>query len=261
MRLLFIGDIVGSPGRRIVDERLPDIIAQESIDLVIANGDNVAGGFGIIPRLAEHLLACGIEVICGGNHVWDRKEILAYLPDQPRLLRPANYPEGAPGRGLFIGETSQGVPFAVLHLQGRTFMPAIDCPFRTADRELAQIPENVKIILVDMHAEATSEKQAMGLYLDGRVTAVIGTHTHVATADERILPGGTAFITDAGMTGPHDSVIGMDKRGVLERFLEGLPTRFEVAANSLAMNAVRLEIDPESGRAASIERSIYRLDT
>ena len=260
MRLLFIGDIVGSPGRRIVEERLPDIIAQESIDLVIANGDNAAGGFGIIPRLAEQLLACGIEVICGGNHVWDRKEILDYLPQQPRLLRPANFPPGARGRGLFVGETRQGVPFAVLHLQGRTFMPAIDCPFRTADRELALVPEHVKIILVDMHAEATSEKQAMGWYLDGRVSAVVGTHTHVATADERILPAGTAFITDAGMTGPHDSVIGMDKRGVLERFLEGLPTRFEVAANNLAMDAVRLEIDPENGRAGLIERAIYRLD-
>ncbi len=260
MRILFIGDIVGSPGRRIVEERLADIVEQERLDLVIANGDNAAGGFGIIPRLAEQLLDCGIEVLCGGNHIWDRKEILEYLPLQPRLLRPANFPSGAPGSGLFVGETHGGVPFAVLHLQGRTFMPAIDCPFRTADRELERLPENVKVILVDMHAEATSEKQAVGWYLDGRVSAVIGTHTHVATADERVLPGGTAFITDAGMTGPHDSVIGMDKRGVLTRFLEGLPVRFEVAANNLAMHAVRLEIDGETGRAASIERAVYHLD-
>jgi metallophosphoesterase (TIGR00282 family) len=260
MRLLFIGDIVGSPGRQIVEERLPDIIAQEGLDLVVANGDNAAGGFGIIPRLAERLFSFGIEVICGGNHIWDRKEILDYLPQQPRLLRPANFPEGAPGRGLFVGRTRGGVPFAVLHLQGRTFMPAIDCPFRTADRELGGLASEVKVVLVDMHAEATSEKQAMAWYLDGRVTAVIGTHTHVATADERILPGGTAFISDAGMTGPHDSVIGMDKRAVLERFLEGLPTRFEVAESNLAMNAVRVEIDEESGRARAIERAVYRLD-
>jgi metallophosphoesterase (TIGR00282 family) len=260
MRILFIGDIVGSPGRRIVEERLADIIEQERLDLVVANGDNAAGGFGIIPRLAEELFACGIDVLCGGNHIWDRKEVFEYLPLQPRLLRPANYPDGAPGSGLFIGETRGGVPFAVLHLQGRTFMPAIDCPFRVADRELGRVPEQAKVILVDMHAEATSEKQAIGWYLDGRVSAVIGTHTHVATADERVLPAGTAFISDVGMTGPHDSVIGMDKRAVLERFLEGLPVRFEVAANNLAMNALRLQIDEETGHALSVERVLYRLD-
>jgi metallophosphoesterase (TIGR00282 family) len=260
MRILFIGDIVGSPGRRLVEERLADILVQEQIDLAIANGDNAAGGFGIIPRLAQALFDTGIEVICGGNHIWDRKEIYDYLPHEPRLLRPANFPEGVPGSGLFVGETRANQPFAVLHLQGRTFMPAIDCPFRAADRELARVPAEVKVILVDIHAEATSEKQALGWYLDGRVSAVLGTHTHVATADERVLPGGTAFITDVGMTGPHDSVIGMDKSGVLSRFLQGLPTRFEVAANHLAMNAVRLEIDPETGRASSIQRALYRLD-
>jgi 2',3'-cyclic-nucleotide 2'-phosphodiesterase len=260
MRLLFIGDIVGSPGRRVVEERLADIVAQESIDLVLANGDNVAGGFGITSRLAEELLALGIEVLCGGNHIWDRKEVSDYLPHQPRLLRPANFPDGAPGSGLFVGETRAGVPFAVLHVQGRTFMPAIDCPFRTADHELARVPEPVKVIVVDAHAEATSEKQALGWYLNGRVSAVIGTHTHVATADERVLPGGTAFITDVGMTGPHDSVIGMDQQAVLDRFLRGLPARFEVASGNLAMNAVRIEIDPKTGRADSISRAVYRLD-
>jgi 2',3'-cyclic-nucleotide 2'-phosphodiesterase len=260
MRLLFIGDIVGSPGRLVVEERLADILAQERIDLTIANADNAAGGFGIIPRLAEQLLATGIDVLCGGNHIWDRKEIADYLPHQPRLLRPANFPDGVPGSGLFVGETSLGLPFAVLHLQGRTFMPAIDCPFRRADRELGHVPGSVKVILVDVHAEATSEKQALGWYLDGRVSAVVGTHTHVATADERILPRGTAFITDVGMTGPHDSVIGMDPRAVLDRFLQGLPARFEVAANNLAMHAVRIEIDAETGRASSIERAVYRLD-
>ncbi|HVB99754.1 MAG TPA: TIGR00282 family metallophosphoesterase [Candidatus Dormibacteraeota bacterium] len=260
MRLLFIGDIVGSPGRRVIDERLADILVQEQIDLAVANADNAAGGFGIIPRLAEELLALGIEVLCGGNHIWDRREILDYLPHQPRLLRPANFPGGVPGSGLFVGETRRGLPFAVLHVQGRTFMPAIDCPFRAADRELARLPETVKVILVDAHAEATSEKQALGWYLDGRVSAVVGTHTHVATADERILPGGTAFITDVGMTGPHNSVIGMDQKSVLERFLKGLPSRFEVAASGLAMHAVRIEINTETGRAESIERSVYRLD-
>ena len=260
MRILYIGDIVGSPGRRIVEERLPDIIAQESIDLALANADNAAGGFGIIPRLAEQLLDCGIEVLCGGNHIWDRKEIFDYLPEQPRLLRPANFPDSAPGAGLFCGQTRQGVPYAVLHLQGRTFLPAIDCPFRTADRELARLGDAVKVVLVDMHAEATSEKQAMGWYLDGRVSAVLGTHTHVATADERVLPKGTAYISDVGMTGPHDSVIGMDKSGVLQRFLDGLPVRFEVATQNLAMNAVRIEIDEASGRATAIERAVYRLD-
>lgn len=260
MRILFIGDIVGGPGRRIIEERLADIVTQEKIDLVIANVDNAAGGFGIIPRLAEQMLEAGIEVLCGGNHVWDRREILDYLPQQPRLLRPANFPDGVPGSGLFVGESRQGVPYAVLHLQGRTFLPALDCPFRVADRELARIPPGLKVILVDIHAEATSEKQALGWYLDGRVSAVIGTHTHVATADERVLPNGSAYITDVGMTGPHDSVIGMDKRGVLDRFLHGLPTRFEVATQGLAMNAVRIECDPVTGRALSIERALFRLD-
>ncbi len=260
MRILYIGDIVGSPGRRIVEERLPDILAQERIDLALANADNAAGGFGIIPRLAEQLLDCGIEVLCGGNHIWDRKEIFDYLPEQPRLLRPANFPSGTPGAGLFCGQTRQGVPYAVLHLQGRTFLPAIDCPFRAADRELERLGDAARVILVDMHAEATSEKQAMGWYLDGRVSAVLGTHTHVATADEQVLPKGTAFISDVGMTGPHDSVIGMDKSGVLQRFLDGLPVRFEVATQNLAMHAVRIEIDEASGRATAIERAVYRLD-
>lgn len=260
MRILFIGDIVGSPGRRLVAERLADIVEQEQVDLTIANGDNAAGGFGIIPRIAEELIEQGVEVICGGNHIWDRKEIFDYLPLQPRLLRPANFPVGTPGAGLYTGQTRGGAAYAVLHLQGRTFMPAIDCPFHTADRELARVPAETKVIVVDVHAEATSEKQALAWYLDGRVSAVLGTHTHVATADERILPGGTAFISDVGMTGPHDSVIGMEPRGVLTRFLEGLPTRFAVAAGNLAMNAVRLEIDPASGRACRIERVNYRLD-
>jgi len=260
MRILFIGDIVGSPGRQIVLERLTDIVAQQKLDLVIANAENAASGFGITPRLAEELLAVGVDVLSGGNHIWDRKEILDYFPHQPRLLRPANYPEGTPGRGLYVGTARNGTRYAVLNLQGRVFMASIDCPFRTADRELKLIPPDVKIIIVDMHAETTSEKQAMGWYLDGRATAVIGTHTHVVTADEQVLPGGTAYITDVGMTGPHDSVIGMDKAGILRRFLDGLPARFEVASADVQMNAVRLDVEESSGHARSIERLRFRIE-
>lgn len=260
MRILFIGDIVGSPGRHIVLERLPDIVTQQKLDLVIANAENAASGFGITPRLAEELLAVGVDVLSGGNHIWDRKEILDYFPHQPRLLRPANYPEGTPGRGLYVGTARNGTRYAVLNLQGRVFMASIDCPFRTADRELKLIPPDVKVIIVDMHAETTSEKQAMGWYLDGRASAVIGTHTHVVTADEQVLPGGTAYITDVGMTGPHDSVIGMDKAGILRRFLDGLPARFEVASADVQMNAVRLDVEESSGHARSIERLRFRIE-
>jgi metallophosphoesterase (TIGR00282 family) len=261
MRILFIGDVNGSPGRRIVLERLGDIIAQEKVDLVVANGENAASGFGITPRLATELLGAGIEVLSGGNHSWDRKEIMDFIPTEPRLLRPANFPESNPGRGIYADIARNGVPYAVLCLQGRTFMAANDDPFRTADRELAKLPPNVKVILVDIHAEATSEKQAMAWHLDGRVTAVLGTHTHVATADERILPGGTAAMTDVGMTGPHDGVIGMDKAGVLRRFLDGLPARFEVATGDIQMNAVLIEADPATGHAISIERRRYRIES
>ncbi len=267
MRILFIGDIVGSPGRKIVTERLADIVAQQKLDLVIANGENAASGFGITPRLVEELLAGGVEVVSGGNHMFDRKEILDYFPQQPRLLRPANYPDGTPGSGLYIGTARNGAGYAVLNLQGRVFMASIDCPFRTADRELARIPAEVKVVLVDMHAETTSEKECMGWYLDGRVTAVIGTHTHVATADEQVLPQGTAYITDVGMTGPHDSVIGMDKTAILRRFLDALPTRFEVASGDVQMNAVLLDVDESGGlvvngraRARSIQRVRFRID-
>lgn len=260
MRILFIGDIVGSPGRRIVHERLADILAQRQVDLCIANGENSASGFGITPRIAQDLLASGIEVITGGNHIWDRREILEYFPHEPRLLRPANFPAGSPGAGRFVGRAKTGEEFAVVNVQGRTFMTPLDDPFRTADNELAAIPQNVKIILVDMHAEATSEKQAMGWYLDGRVSAVLGTHTHVPTADERVLPGGTAYITDVGMTGPHDSVIGMERQSVLQRFLDAMPARFTVAEGNIQMNSVLLEIDPGTGRAQSIERARFRLD-
>lgn len=260
MKILFIGDIVGSPGRKIVHDRLADILTQRGVDLCIANGENSASGFGITPRLAEELFASGVEVITGGNHIWDRKEILDFFPQEPRLLRPANFPNGAPGSGLFTGRAKNGASYAVLNLQGRTFMTPLDDPFRTALAELARIPPDVKVIVVDMHAEATSEKQAMGWYLDGKVSAVIGTHTHVPTADFRVLPGGTAYITDVGMTGPHDSVIGMEKHGILQKFLDGMPARFAVAEGDVQMNTVLLDVDESSGRARSIDRLNFRLD-
>jgi metallophosphoesterase (TIGR00282 family) len=267
MRTLFIGDIVGSPGRRIVEERLADLVQHRQIDLVIANGENSASGFGITPRIAQALLGLGIDVLSGGNHSWDRKEILEFIPHEPRLLRPANFNAGNPGTGLYIGKAKNGGNFAVLNLQGRVFMAANDDPFKKADEELAKIPADVSFVLVDIHAETTSEKIALGWYLDGRVTAVVGTHTHVATADEHILPKGTAYITDVGMTGPHDGVIGMDRQAIIKRFLDGLPARFEVAGGDIQFNAVLIETDDlaprnESGRyvARSIERLRLRAD-
>ena len=267
MRVLFVGDIVGAPGRLIVRDRLADVVSQRQIDLVIANGENSASGFGITPRLADDLLKDGIDVLSGGNHSWDRKEILEYLPHQPRLLRPANFPEGNPGSGVYVGTAKNGVKYAVLNLQGRVFMTQIDDPFRKADSELEKLPADVAFVLVDMHAETTSEKVAMGWYLDGRVTVMVGTHTHVATADERVLPQGTAYITDVGMTGPHGGVIGMDKEGIVKKFLNGLPARFDVASGDVQMNCVLVETDDDGPpnaagrlRARSIERLRFSID-
>lgn len=254
MRILFIGDIVGSPGRDILHKQLPALVSEHRPDLLIVNGENSAAGFGITPRIAEEILALGVDVITGGNHSWDRKEIFEFLPNEPRLLRPANFPAGAPGRGLYLGTTRSGTPYSVLNLQGRTFMVPLDCPFRTADEELKRVPPSTKIVFVDFHAEATSEKQAMGWYLDGRVSAVVGTHTHVAAADERVLPNGTAYITDVGMTGPHESVIGMDRNAMVKRFLDSLPARFEVAAGDVRLNGIIVDVDEATGRARSIAR-------
>jgi 2',3'-cyclic-nucleotide 2'-phosphodiesterase len=253
LNILFIGDIFAKTGRQIVLDHLGDLVSSRSIDLVIANGENAAGGFGITPRLAQEFLAAGISVVTGGNHIFDRKDILEFFPREPRLLRPANFP-GGPGSGLYIGATPAGVEYAVLNLQGRVFMANTDCPFRAADNELARIPESCKIRFVDFHAEATSEKIAMGWYLDGRVTAVVGTHTHIPTADERVLPKGTAYITDVGMTGPYDSVIGITKEGIIERFLTAVPARFEAAEKDTRLCAVIVEAQPETGRALRIER-------
>jgi 2',3'-cyclic-nucleotide 2'-phosphodiesterase len=259
VRILFIGDIFGRPGRTIVQERLSELVKEHRIDLIIANGENSAAGFGITPPLAEELFELGVEVITTGNHVWDKREIMEYFqmangnPHSParRLLRPANYPPGMPGTGLYQGKKGD-VPYAVLNLQGRVFMAPIDDPFRLADQLLKEV--TAKIILVDMHAEATSEKMSMGWYLDGRVTAMVGTHTHIPTADERVLPKGTAYITDVGMTGPYDSVIGVKKEAIMEKFLTSMPTRFEPATGDVRLCAVVIDCDETTGRARSIER-------
>jgi len=253
MNILFIGDIVGGPGRRAVEELLPRLVDRYLIDLVVANGENAAGGIGITPAVADQLLGLGIDVLTSGNHIWKHKEILPYLDETDRLLRPANYPPPTPGRGHVVVETAAGEPVAIINLEGRVFMNALECPFRTADQILASLPPEVRTILVDMHAEATSEKQAMGWHLDGRVSAVVGTHTHVQTADDRLLPGGTGYISDAGMTGPLDSVIGMKKEIVLERFLSQRPQPFKVAAHNIQLQGLVLKIDAQ-GRCLEMTR-------
>jgi len=260
VRILYIGDIFGRPGRGIVKEKLPELMTEYAPDLVLANGENAAAGFGITPQLVQELVGLGISVLTTGNHIWDKKEIYPYLvenADGP-LLRPANYPPQVPGRGLYLGKTQTGLEYAVINLQGRVFMPSIDCPFRTADLLLEGIPESVRIRIVDMHAEATSEKLAIGWYLNGRVTAVVGTHTHVPTADETVLPGGTAYITDLGMTGPFESVIGIEKNIAIRKFLSQMPERFEVAKGDVRLCAALVEADPSTGRAVSIQRILRR---
>ncbi|MBS1858568.1 MAG: TIGR00282 family metallophosphoesterase [Acidobacteria bacterium] len=259
MNLLFIGDIFASPGRRIVAEHLQDIVETNRIDLAIANAENAAGGFGVTPSIAEDLLAMGLDVLTTGNHVWDKRDIYDYLERQPRLLRPANYP-AAPGRGVVTLTARNGVECAVLNLQGRTFMPSTDCPFRAADRLLSELPAAVKVRFVDFHAEVTSEKIAMGWYLDGRVSALVGTHTHIPTADTRILPGGTAYQTDCGMTGPYHSVIGVETDLILQRFLTGLPVRMESARGGVEMHAVIVDVDEDTGKARAVRRHTIQGD-
>src|SRR3954464_10278891 len=253
MRLLFIGDIFGRPGRTIVKHRLTEVVAQNAIDLIIANGENAAAGFGITPQIAEELFEHGISVITTGNHVWDKREIMEYMNNADssqarRLIRPANFPAGTPGHGWYEGQTRKGVKYAVINMQGRVFMASNDDPFRVIDDILKKI--TAKVILVDVHAEATSEKMALGWYLAGRVTAVLGTHTHVPTADERVLPGGTAYQTDVGMSGPYDSVIGVETQLVLHRFLTGMPGKFEAAKGNPKMCAALITCDPATGRAS-----------
>ena len=253
MNLLFIGDIFASSGRRIVADHLQDIVESNGIDLSIANAENAAGGFGITPAIAEELFALGLDVLTSGNHIWDKREVYDYFERQPRLLRPGNYPD-APGHGVIVVRARNGVECAVLNLQGRTYMPATDCPFRKADQILGELDPAVKVRFLDFHAEVTSEKIAMGWYLDGRVSAVVGTHTHVATADTRILPGGTAYQTDCGMTGPYDSVIGVETGVILQRFLTGLPVRMEAARQAAELHAVIVDVDEATGRARAIRR-------
>lgn len=255
MKILFIGDIFASPGRRIVADHLQDIIQSQSIDVAIANAENSAGGFGVTPAIAEDLFALGLDALTSGNHIWDKREIYDYLGRTPRLLRPANYPPEVPGCGVFVAKQC-----AIINLQGRTYMPNIDCPFRAADRILAGLDPAIKVRFVDFHAEVTSEKIALGWYLDGRVSAVIGTHTHVPTADTRVLPGGTAYQTDAGMTGPYDSVIGVEKDLIVQRFLTALPVRMEAAKRKVELHSVIIDVDESTGKARSIRRHTIQGD-
>jgi 2',3'-cyclic-nucleotide 2'-phosphodiesterase len=260
LRILFVGDVFGQAGRRIVTEHLGPLIEQRGIDLVVVNAENAAGGFGLTPPIADELFGLGAHVLTTGNHVWDKREIIEYLQSAPmdrhdrprRVLRPANYVAGAPGHGFYEGELPSGQTYAVIDLQGRIFMASLEDPFRVADSLLKKI--QAKVIVVDFHAEATSEKVALGWYLDGRVTAVIGTHTHVPTADERVLPGGTAYQTDVGMSGPFDSVIGVEKEQIINRFLTGMPGKFEAAKGDPRMCAALVECDGATGRARSIQR-------
>jgi len=253
MNLLFLGDIVGSPGRRAVEELLDRVVDRHFIDLVVGNAENASGGIGITPPVADQLLNMGMDLLTSGNHIWKHKDIIPYLEDTDRLIRPANYPPGTPGRGYMLLETALGEKVAVINLEGRVFMNPLECPFRTVDGVLSQLPSEVKVILVDMHAEATSEKLAMGWYLDGRVSAVVGTHTHVQTADERVLPQGTGYITDVGMTGPLNSVIGMKTEVILERFLTQRPQPFKVASQNIQIQGVVLKFD-DQGRCQEIIR-------
>ena len=256
MNILFVGDIFGSAGRRIVHEHIGHLRENHRVDLTIINVENAAGGFGVTPQIAEDVFEWGADVLTTGNHVWDKRELIDYLNSGEdharRVLRPANLPPGLAGCGVFSGKSHGGIDYAVIQLQGRVFMTPIDDPFRAADALLANI--QAKVIFVDFHAEATSEKVAMGWYLDGRVTAVLGTHTHVPTADERILPGGTAFQTDVGMSGPYDSIIGVEKDLVLHKFLTGMPGKFEAAKGNPKICATLVTCDPTTGHATSIQR-------
>jgi len=254
VRILFIGDIVGRPGRELVRQGLQAIVDHHRIDLVIANAENSAAGFGITRDIGEQLLDYGVDVMTSGNHIWDKKEALDYIGIEPRLLRPANYPAGAPGRGSYLVRTRDNVSVGVVNVMGRVFMLNIDDPFAVVLKEIEELKPRARIIFVDFHAEATSEKIAMGWHLDGKVTAVVGTHTHVQTADERVLPRGTAYLTDVGMTGPHDSIIGVEIDAALGRFLTGLPAKFETATGNPRLNAVIVDADEQTGRANSIER-------
>ncbi|MCH9649911.1 MAG: TIGR00282 family metallophosphoesterase [Deltaproteobacteria bacterium] len=254
MKLLFVGDVVGKPGRRALSRMLPSLVDKRSIDYTVVNIENAAGGFGVTPEILRELDELPIDCFSSGNHIWDKREGLQLLDQRADFLRPANYPKGNPGHGLYVGETAAGIPVATLNLEGCVFMSNLDSPFAAADRLLAELPANVKVILVDFHAEATSEKQAMAFHLDGRVSAVFGTHTHVPTADERVLPGGTALITDVGMTGPYDGIIGFRADRSLQRFLLQTHVRLEVAKKDVRLAGAVVDVDESTGQARTVER-------
>ncbi len=254
MKLLFLGDVVGKPGRLALRGLVPGLIHREQVDFVIANCENISGGAGVDPEGARELLAAGVDVLTSGNHIWRRKEIVDFIEKEERLLRPMNFPDGTPGRGWGRFSTPGGVPVTVINLIGRVFMDAVDCPFRAVDALLAQLPGDAPVVFVDMHGEASSEKGAMGWFLDGRVSAVVGSHTHVQTADERVLPQGTAFLSDAGMCGPVHSVIGVKPELAIRRFWTHMPTKFEVASGAVVVQGAVVTVDPDSGRATGIKR-------
>jgi len=259
MKTLFIGDIVGSPGRDAIARLLPQLQKEHRLDFVIANAENAAGGSGITPAVAQELFSFGIDVLTSGDHIWKKREIFEIIQEEERILRPLNFPAGAPGRGVAVFNTKKDVKVGVINVQGRVFMEALECPFRTTSEAVAELAKTTKIIIVDIHAEATSEKVALGWYLDGKVSAVLGTHTHIQTADEKILPQGTAYLTDVGMTGPFDSVIGRRVEDVLERFVSCVPIRFEVAKDNVQLHGAVLDIDENSGRTKSIMRIQQKL--
>ena len=254
MKVIILGDVVGNPGKLVLCQSLRKLKEKHEAEFIIANVENAADGAGITAKIGDEILAAGVDVMTSGNHIYDKKEGIAYIENQPRLLRPANYATDTPGRGLWLGSTESGTPVAVVNLQGRVFMPPTECPFRMADKLVEDIGSRARVIIVDLHGEATSEKIAMGRYLDGRVSVVVGTHTHVQTADEQIFPNGTAYITDLGMTGPHDSVIGVQTQVIIQRFLRGMPNRFETATDDARVNGVVVEIDERTGKAIHIER-------
>jgi hypothetical protein len=253
MIILFLGDVVGRPGREAVAANVPKLRQALAADLVVANGENASGGLGLTPKNARELLDSGVDVLTSGNHIWKHKELLPYIDDEPRLLRPANYPPGAPGRGAGVFTGADGARVAIVNAMGRTYMDDTDCPFRRVDEELAALPDDVVLRVVDFHAEATSEKKALAYHLDGRVSAVLGTHTHVQTNDAQILGNGTAYVTDLGMCGVEDSILGMDPGVIIERFVSGMPKRFTLVKGQGRLQGALLDLDPDSGRAVSIE--------
>jgi metallophosphoesterase (TIGR00282 family) len=254
LRLLFLGDIVGKPGRELIRKGLPSLIEHLEVDLVVANAENAAAGRGITREIGDHLMSWGVDVMTSGNHIWAQREAIDYIGAEARLLRPANFPAGVPGNGSYLARTANGRPVGVINVMGRVFMQELDNPFARVTEEIAALRQRTRVILVDFHAEATSEKMAMGWHLDGKVTAVVGTHTHVQTADEQILPGGTAYMTDVGMTGPHDGVIGVEKAAVIDRFLRGMPVRMETASGLPRLNGILIAADETTGKATSVRR-------